>query len=131
MPYSPMAEHDSSSRQYVIQFPARPEYRFSNFIVSKGSRFALSCARELCSGDAMTYQSLYLSGASGLGKTHLLMSIGNHLAETGSDTKALYVHCRDLIESLDRGDSGLPGKLGTPGSEIDFLLLDDIDQGEN
>lgn len=122
-----MVEHDSSSRQYIIHFPTRPEYRFSNFIESKGSRFALSCARELCSNDAVPYQSLYLAGASGLGKTHLLMSIGNHLAETGSDTKALYVHCRDLIESLDRGESGLPGNLGTPGSEIDFLLLDDID----
>lgn len=123
-----MAEHDSPSRQYIIQFPARPEYRFSNFIGSQGSRFALSCARELCSGNPVTYQSLYLSGASGLGKTHLLMSIGNHLAETGSPAKALYVHCRDLIESLNQGDSGLPGNLGTPGSEIDFLLLDDIDR---
>ena len=123
-----MAEHDSPSRQFIIHFPARPEYRFSNFIVSEGSRFALSCARELCSGDPVPYSSLYLSGASGLGKTHLLMSIGTHLAETGSDAKALYVHCRDLIESLNRGDSGLPGNLGTPGSEIDFLLLDDIDR---
>lgn len=123
-----MAEHDSPLRQYILQFPARPEYRFSNFIVSKGSRFALSCARDICSGDPVNYQSLYLSGASGLGKTHLLMSIGNHLAETGSPAKALYVHCRDFIESLGRGDSGLPGDLGAPGSEIDFLLLDDIDR---
>jgi chromosomal replication initiator protein len=123
-----MAENDSTSRQYIIQFPARPEYRFSNFIVSKGSRFALSCAKELCSGDAVPYQSLYLSGASGLGKTHLLMSIGNHLAETDSSAKALYVHCRDLIESLNQGEGGLPGNLGAPGSEVDFLLLDDIDR---
>jgi len=122
-----MAEHDSSSRQYIIHFPTRPEYRFSNFIESKGSSFALSCAQDICSGKVVPYASLYLSGASGLGKTHLLMSIDNHLAETGSDTKALYVHCRDLIESLDRGESGLPGNLGTSGSEIDFLLLDDID----
>jgi chromosomal replication initiator protein len=123
-----MTEHDSPSRQYIIQFPARPEYRFSNFIESKGSRFALSCARAICSGDAVPYQSLYLSGASGLGKTHLLMSIGNHLAETGSSAKTLYVHCRDLIESLNREEDGLPGNLGTPGSEVDFLLLDDIDR---
>jgi len=123
-----MAEHESSSQQYIIHFPARPEYRFSNFIVSEGSHFAVACARELCSSDPVPYASLYLSGASGLGKTHLLMSIGNHLAETGSPAKTLYVHCRDLIESLNRGDSGLPGNLGTPGSEIDFLLLDDIDR---
>jgi chromosomal replication initiator protein len=123
-----MAENDSTSRQYILHFPTRPEYRFSNFIVSNGSRFAYACARDICSGDPVPYSSLYLSGASGLGKTHLLMSIGNHLAETDSKAKALYVHCRDLIESLDRGDSGLPGNLGTSGSEIDFLLLDDIDQ---
>jgi chromosomal replication initiator protein len=123
-----MAEHDFPSRQYIFQFPARPEYRFDNFIVSNGSSFAWTCARRICSGDPVTYQSLYLSGASGLGKTHLLMSIGNHLAETDSHAKALYVHCRDLIESLSRGDSGLPGNLGTPGSKIDFLLLDDIDR---
>ncbi len=127
-PRFPMAEHDSSSRQYIIHFPARPEYRFSNFIVSGGSRFALSCARDICDGDIAPYQSLYLSGASGLGKTHLLMSIGNHLAERNSSANVLYVHCRDLIDALNRGESGLPGNLGTPGSEIDFLLLDDIDQ---
>ncbi len=121
-----MAEHDSTSRQCILHFPACPEYRFSNFIVSQGSRFALACARDICSGDPVTYQSLYLSGAGGLGKTHLLMAIGNHLAETG--TQALYVHCRDLIESLDQGESELPGNLGTPASEIDFLLLDDIDR---
>jgi len=124
----PMAEHESPSQQYILHFPSRPEYRFSNFIVSKGSSFALACARELCSGDPVTYQSLYLSGASGLGKTHLLMSIGNHLAEPGSPAKALYVHCRDLIESLNRGDGGLPGNMDTAGSKIAFLLLDDIDR---
>jgi chromosomal replication initiator protein len=123
-----MAEHESSLHQYIIQFPTRPEYRFSNFIESKGSRFALSCVQELCSGDAVPYKTLYLSGASGLGKTHLLMSIGNHLAETDSSAKALYVHCRDLIESLNRIESVLPGNLGAPGSEVDFLLLDDIDR---
>lgn len=56
------------------------------------------------------------------------MSIGNHLAETNSGTKALYVHCQDLLESLNREGSGLPGNLGTPESEINFLLLDNIDQ---
>jgi len=121
-----MAEHDS--RQYIFQFPSRPEYRFDNFIVSNGSSFAWTCARRMCSGEPVNYQSLYLSGAGGLGKTHLLMAIGNHLAETDSQVNVLYVHCRDFIESLKRGDSGLAGNLGTPGSEIDFLLLDDIDR---
>ena len=127
-PQFPMAENDTTPRQYIIHFPTLPEYRFSNFIESKGSHFAVNCVREFCSGNPVAYQSLYLSGDRGLGKTHLLMSIGNHLAETHSDAKALYVHCRDLIESLNRGESGLPGILGNSGSEVDFLLLDDIDQ---
>ena len=88
----------------------------------------MSCARELCSGGPVPYPSLYLSGATGLGKTHLLMSIGNHLAETDSQANVLYVHCRDLIEALNKDGSALPGNLGTAGSKIDFLLLDDIDR---
>ncbi len=123
-----MAEHDSPSQQYILHFPARPEYRFDNFIVSGGSSFAWTCARRICSGEPVNYQSLYLSGASGLGKTHLLMSIGNHLAETDSQANVLYVHCRDLIEAVNKDATELPGGLGTAGSEIDFLLLDDIDR---
>ena len=84
-----MAEHDGSSRQCILHFPARPEYRFTNFIVSQGSRFSFACARDICSGDPVTYHSLYLSGAGGLGKAHPLMSYGHHLAETGKN--ALYV----------------------------------------
>lgn len=123
-----MAEYDPSSRQGILKFPIRPEYCFSNFIVSEGSRFALACAREICSGEEVPYQSLYLSGDKGLGKTHLLMAIGNHLAETGSPAKALYVHCRDLIDSLNADPGDTPGSLGTPDSRVDFLLLDEIDR---
>jgi chromosomal replication initiator protein len=123
-----MPDHDSKSRQDIIQFPSRPEYRFDNFIVSGGSSFAWTCARRICSGEPVNFQSLYLSGPPGLGKTHLLMAVGNYLAETGSSDKALYVHSLDLINALNRGTGELPGQLGMPESQIDYLLLDDIDQ---
>lgn len=122
-----MTEHNASARQCIFHFPARPEYRFDNFIVSEGSRFAFACAREICSNKEIPYQSLYLSGDKGLGKTHLLMAIGNHLAETGSPEPALYIHCQDLIDSLERGRGEIPGKLDSPDTRADFLLLDAID----
>ncbi|NIQ01723.1 MAG: hypothetical protein GWM98_16145 [Nitrospinaceae bacterium] len=117
-----------SSRQSIIHFPARPEYRFSNFIESRGSRFALACAREICSGNPVPYHSLYISGDRGLGKTHLLMAIGNDLAEHHPECPALYIHCRDLTASVDNENLALPGNLGTPETRITCLLLDDIDE---
>lgn len=121
-----MIEHPSS-RQSIFHFPARPEYRFDNFIVSEGSRFAFACIRGLCSDKDIPYQSLYLSGGPGMGKTHLLMAAGNHLAETGSPERPLYIHCHDLTGALDRGDAAIPGRLDSPDARADFLLLDDID----
>lgn len=121
-----MTEHPSS-RQGIFHFPARPEYRFDNFIVSEGSRFAFACAQEMCSGREIPYQSLYLSGGPGMGKTHLLIAIGNYLAESGSNERALYVHCGDLVAALDSGGDLLPAGLDTPDSRVDFLLADAVD----
>ena len=51
------------SRQSILNFPAWPEYDFSNFVVSPGSQFAVSLAREICSGAEVAYQTLFLTGA--------------------------------------------------------------------
>ena len=121
-----MSDQEPVSQQFIIQFPSRPEYEFSNFIVSEGSRFALKCAQDICSDNPATYQTLYISGAEGLGKTHLLMAIGNHLASRG--TLALYIHCRELMESLGQEEKSVDQRLEEHAARADFLLLDDIDR---
>jgi len=114
--------------QLILNFPAHPEYRFSNFIVSVGSEFACSTLRAMASDPSTPYQTLFLSGDMGLGKTHLLIALGNELSETQPDAKVLYMSCRDFIEATNTADTtALPRNLD-PMLKVDYLLMDDMDE---
>ena len=75
---------DKPGQQLLLNFPSHPEYDFSNFVVSDGSRIAFETAKEFCTGNQVPFQALYLFGQKNLGKTHLLLSIGNLTAKNGS-----------------------------------------------
>jgi len=118
-----MSEKLPQARQLVLNFPAQPKYSFSNFIVSEGSRFALSMAQSICDGGS--FNTLYISGEKGLGKTHLLMSIGNHIAENSPDKKVLYLNCGTFVKIID--DSDIVEQAMNQVIEVDYFLLDNID----
>ena len=88
--------------QLLLNFPTRPEFDFSNFVVSDGSRFAFDAARNFCSQSDPTFQSLFLFGQKNLGKTHLLLSIGNLAAEKGA--RALYIKGADFCDKIGDGE---------------------------
>ncbi len=116
------------SRQSILNFPAWPEYDFSNFVVSPGSRFAVSLAREICSGAEVAYQTLFLTGAQGLGKTHLLISIGNYIAQNLPGKNVLYVHCPDFIRLIEADTAETAQTRLAPFQNLDFFLMDDVDR---
>ena len=109
---------DQSSKQLLINFPARPEFNFSNFVISEGSRFSFDSAINFCSDSHTLYQSLFIFGQKNLGKTHLLLSIGNQVAEKGA--KALYMQGMDFLKKV--GES-----IQTQLSDVDYFLLDDVE----
>ena len=110
---------DQSSKQLLLNFPAHPEFNFSNFVVSIGSRLAFDAAMNFCSEKHTLYQSLFIFGQKNLGKTHLLLSIGNHVAEKGA--KALYIQGTDFSNKVSASTQ-------THLMDVDYFLLDDIEE---
>ena len=110
---------DQSSKQLLLNFPAHPEFNFSNFVVSIGSRLAFDAAMNFCSENHTLYQSLFIFGQKNLGKTHLLLSIGNHVAEKGA--KALYIQGTDFLNKVGASTQ-------TQLMNVDYFLLDDIEE---
>ncbi|MBC8282201.1 MAG: ATP-binding protein [Nitrospinae bacterium] len=110
---------DQSSKQLLLNFPARPEFSFSNFVVSQGSGFAFDAATNFCSEHHTLYQSLFIFGQKNLGKTHLLLSIGNQVAERGA--KALYIQGTDFSSKI--GESTQAQFM-----DVDYFLLDDVEE---
>ena len=110
---------DQSSKQLLLNFPAHPEFNFSNFVVSIGSRLAFDAAMNFCSENHTLYQTIFILGQKNLGKTHLLLSIGNHVAEKGA--KALYIQGTDFLNKVGASTQ-------TQLMNVDYFLLDDIEE---
>jgi chromosomal replication initiator protein len=119
-----MSNKDPLSRQFILDFPSQPEYSFSNFIVSDGSKIAFDAARQFCS-ESSSFNTLYFFGSKNLGKTHLLLSIGNQ--STSMNKKVLYVHGADFVKKTDESSNGSSSEFVSILSSIDLFLLDAVD----
>ena len=76
------------------------------------------------------YNPLYLYGGAGLGKTHLMHSIGHFVLEQNQQKKVLYVtseqFTNEVIESIRNGNAAVMTKLRDKYRTVDVLLIDDI-----
>jgi chromosomal replication initiator protein len=106
--------------------PTNPKYTFKNFVVGASNQFAHAACLAVAEAPAQAYNPLFLYGGVGLGKTHLLNAIGNHVAET-SDLRIAYVtteqFTNEVINSI-RYDKMMD--LRKRYRNIDMLLIDDV-----
>lgn len=116
---------DQPGQQLLLNFPSHPEYSFANFVVSDGSRIAFETAKEFCSGNPASFQALYLFGQKNLGKTHLLLSIGNHAAEKG--LRAVCIQGKDFVDKIGDGLSAEAQQTLAQLLNVDFFLVDNVE----
>ena len=107
-----------------------PRYNFDTFIVGSNNRFAQSACLAVAESPGNIYNPLFLYGGSGLGKTHLMQSIGNYILEVSPKTRVLYVTSEqfttDVIESIRSGNASSMARVRDKYRTVDVLLLDDI-----
>ena len=134
-----MLESDVSSPKPIVQAPKKAPYfkdasinkklTFDNFVVGNFNREASQAALLVASNPGKMYNPLFLYSKSGLGKTHLMQSIGNYILQNGKQgTKILYVTATDFVEEYIRFAKG-EREAETLKDYIcgfDVLLIDDI-----
>lgn len=107
-----------------------PKYRFDTFVVGSNNKFAHSASLAVAESPGEAYNPLYLYGGAGLGKTHLMHSIGHFILEQNSKAKVLYVtseqFTNEVIESIRSGNAAAMTKLREKYRTVDVLLIDDI-----
>ncbi len=100
-------------------------YTFETFVVGSSNRLAYESCQAVSERPAAVYNPLFLYGGVGLGKTHLLHSIGNRVVQ--KQFKVLYVTSEQftngLILSIRKGDME---RFRRRYRQIDVLLIDDI-----
>ena len=104
-----------------------PKYTFDTFVVGKNNNFAYSSSLAVAESPGKAYNPLFLYGGVGLGKTHLMHSVGHMVLENNPDARVLYVtseaFTNDVIESIR---TNTMSKLRDKYRYIDVLLIDDI-----
>ncbi len=107
-----------------------PKYRFDTFIVGSNNSFAHSACLAVAESPGTTYNPLFLYGEAGLGKTHLMHSIGHFILEQNSNMKVLYVtseqFTNEVIESIRSGNATSMARVRDKYRTVDVLLIDDI-----
>ncbi|MCP9448570.1 MAG: chromosomal replication initiator protein DnaA [Nitrospira sp.] len=103
-----------------------PKYTFGSFVVGSGNQFAHAACMAVAEQPGKTYNPLFIYGGVGLGKTHLLNAIGNHVAEK-TDLRIAYLtteqFTNEVINSI-RYDKMMD--LRKRYRHIDMLMIDDI-----
>ena len=106
------------------------KYKFDTFVVGSNNKFAHSAALAVAESPGEAYNPLYLYGGAGLGKTHLMHSIGHFVLEQNPNTKVLYVtseqFTNEVIESIRSGNAAAMTKLREKYRTVDVLLIDDV-----
>ena len=130
---SDVNEHKKNNRLSIDDANLNREYTFDNFIVGPSNRFAFTASMTVAEKPGKAYNPLFLYGKSGLGKTHLMHSIGNYILEN-TDLKVLYISSDkfvdDFINAVVRSDKkenfDKIDNFKSKYRDIDVLMIDDI-----
>ncbi len=103
-------------------------YTFENFVIGPGNHFAYAAALSVAEAPATINNPLFIYGGVGLGKTHLMHAIGNHILEYKPDTKVLYITCEKYTNEYIRAISKHQIDLFRDKfrENVDVLMIDDI-----
>ena len=103
-------------------------YTFTNFIEGKGNQFAKAAASSVADGPGQTpFNPLVIYSNPGLGKTHLIQAIGNHILKNQPEMRVIYVTSEkfmlDFIHSIQNNNST---QFAQAYRKVDILILDDV-----
>lgn len=107
-----------------------PKYKFDTFVVGSNNKLAHSAALAAAESPGEVYNPLYIYGGAGLGKTHLMHSIGHFILERNPEIKVLYVtsenFTNEVISCIRSGDAIKMNNMRKKYRTVDILMIDDI-----
>ena len=110
-----------------------PKYTFENFMIGPSNKFAATSALAVAEQPGKMYNPLFIYGSSGLGKTHLMHSIGNYILKN-SNKKVLYITCDNFVsdfvdicrKNANSNNMDAIKQFKNKYRDIDVLIIDDI-----
>ncbi len=119
----PQSLGDSSS----IKTTLNPTYTFDSFVVGSSNEFAHAAAVAVAENPGRTYNPLFIYGKTGLGKTHLMQAIANHISENKESYTVMFVKSEPFLNDLIHAiRTSKTEEFRKRYRKADVLLIDDI-----
>ncbi|HJW26734.1 MAG TPA: chromosomal replication initiator protein DnaA [Rhodocyclaceae bacterium] len=102
-------------------------FTFDNLVVGKANDLARAAAVQVANNPGGAYNPLFIYGGAGLGKTHLIHAIGNHILDHQPEKVVRYVHAEDYYSDVVRAYQQKSfDSFKRQYRTLDVLLLDDV-----
>ena len=102
-------------------------FTFDSFVEGKSNQLARAAAWQVADNPKHGYNPLFLYGGVGLGKTHLMHAVGNHLLQKNPNAKVLYLHSERFVADMVRAlQNNAINEFKNYYRSVDALLIDDI-----
>jgi len=104
-----------------------PEFTFDSFVEGKSNQLARAAALQVAQNPGQAYNPLFFYGGVGLGKTHLMQSVGNMIRAHNPEAKVAYVHSERFVGDMVRAlQHNTINEFKRAYRGLDALLIDDI-----
>ena len=104
-----------------------PILTFDTFVNGKANQLARAAAIQVANNPGTSYNPMFLYGGVGLGKTHLIHSVGNYLLKQKPSAKIRYIHAEQYVSDVVRAyQQKAFDKFKSYYHSLDLLLIDDI-----
>lgn len=121
-------EKDEKTTLEILQRSRiRPSFTFENFAVSGSNQMAHAAAEAVSRDLGSAYNPLFIWGGVGVGKTHLMVSVGNYVLRKDSGKKVLFCTGEDFTNDIVEGIRNKTTQaFRNKYRKLDLLLIDDI-----
>ena len=111
----------------IVGAPLNPLYTFEGFVAGKSNQIARAAATQITENPGTSYNPFFIYGGVGLGKTHLMQSVGNKINSGNKNIKVAYVHSERFVgEMVSALQHNTINSFKNQYRSLDVLLVDDI-----
>ncbi len=118
----------AAARTPAWSMPLNERYSFGTFVVGKSNELAAAAAHAVAEAPGKAYNPLFIYGATGLGKTHLMQAIAHAVLERSPETRAVYMSGEQFTNEVIEHIHGqkMAEFRRRYRNDLDLLLLDDV-----
>ena len=123
----PNTSTDESAFEIEDHSKLNPSLTFETFVTGKANQLARAASIQVAHNPGTSYNPMFLYGGVGLGKTHLIHAIGNHLLKEKPNARIRYIHAEQYVSDVVRAyQQKAFDRFKRYYHSLDLLLIDDI-----